>query len=244
MTARLSSRAAAVLTAAAVLVLAGAGSARAAEVRWETHFDAAKAAALESNQPVYLDFWAVWCEACGVMDQDVYSDEEVISAMKKVVPVRIDVDKETVLARKYHADAIPTLVIADAFGNELIRFTGTLSKAKVLEMLAAVPGDLSRINALAKQVAAGKDDFAALTALGREVRHDGFFIASNGYLGRALKTRDAKRDAAARAGILLDMARNDLALESPDQARRLLEQVIKEGADPATVATARSLLAR
>ena len=199
-----------------------------AEIRWETKLDRASARALETNQPMLLEFWATWCAACAGMDRDVYADARVASAMTKVLPVRVDIDREPGLARKYGISATPTLLLTDSFGNELFRFVGSLPLDRMVQLLRELPADVTRINRLSATLARNGQDFAALDGLARELRAGGFFRASNQYYGRALRTRDGRRPTDARGDILVAMGQNALELKSFPDAARLLDQALRE----------------
>jgi thiol-disulfide isomerase/thioredoxin len=195
------------IIAAAALAAPGARTAF-AEIRWETSLDRASAAARESNQPMLIEFWATWCEPCMEMDRDVYSDERIVSAIAKVRPVRVDIDRERAIARKYDITGTPTLVVTDSFGHELFRYAGALPLDRMLKLLDALPGDVRRLNELSTVLAATKNDFAALLEMGRELREIGFYRASNEYYARALKTREGKRPGPERSAVLLAMEQN------------------------------------
>src|SRR3954462_4669397 len=92
-------------------VLWGGGAAH-AEIRWETKLDRPSAAARESNQPLLIEFWAVWCEPRQEMDRDLYASARLEAPMAKVRPVRVDIDRDPGVARKYDISGTPTLVIA------------------------------------------------------------------------------------------------------------------------------------
>jgi thiol-disulfide isomerase/thioredoxin len=210
-----------------VLAVFGGGAASAA-IPWETKLDRASAAARESNQPMLIEFWAVWCEGCKEMDRDVYASERIASAMRKVRAVKVDIDREPALARKYEISGTPTLLVTDSFGRELFRYAGALPHDRMLQLLDALPADVSRINALSAALAAKKDDFAALSGLGRELREAAFYRSSSEYYGRALRTRDGRRVGDARTRILVAMERNALELRLFVDAARLCEQALNE----------------
>jgi len=199
-----------------------------AEIRWETKLDRASAAARASNQPMLIEFWAVWCESCKEMDRDVYASERIASAMRKVRAVKVDIDREPALARKYEISGTPTLLVTDSFGRELFRYAGALPHDRMVQLLDALPADVSRINALSTALTANKDDFASLNGMGRELRQVGFYRSSSEYYARALKTREGRRTGDARTAILIDLARNALELRRFLDATRLCEQALGE----------------
>jgi thiol-disulfide isomerase/thioredoxin len=203
------------------------GGAESAPIPWETKLDRASAAARESNQPMLIEFWAAWCEGCREMDRDVYASAQIASAMRKVRAVKVDVDREPAVARKYEVSATPTLIVTDSFGRELFRYAGALPHDRMLQLLHALPADVSRINTLSAALAAKKDDFAALSGMGRELREAGFYRSSSEYYARALRIRDGRRGEA-RAAILVAMERNALELRLFVDAARLCEQALNE----------------
>ena len=89
------------------------------DISWQTNLQKASARALSASTPILIEFWANWCPPCLVMDAEVYTNASVIQAMTKVLPVRIDVDKQPAMTRKYELTGRPMLVFADSYGNEL-----------------------------------------------------------------------------------------------------------------------------
>jgi thioredoxin 1 len=207
-----------------LVMLAAAG----ATIPWETNLDRARDTARQTQQPLLVEFWAVWCPGCEEMDRDVYADERVAQAMRKVTPARIDIDRDPLLARRYEVTATPTLVLMDAYGNELFRVTGTLARDRILQVLAAAPADISGLNTLAARIAAKKDDFTALAAMGHELRAHAFYRASNTFFTRALDTRDGRQRTESRRTILIASARNAIAIRAYPDAERWLSQTLRE----------------
>lgn len=199
-----------------------------AGIRWETRLDRAASLSRETNKPVLVEFWATWCTVCRSMDADVYSDEAVAEAMARVLPVRVDVDRETAIARKYEVAETPTLVLLDAYGNELFRFRGGLPKERLLALLRELPPDIGRINRLSASLAETRTDVATIDALARELRAAGLYVASNRYYQRALRTKDVQRDARLRAGVLVSVGRNYVALGAYDEAARSFERALRD----------------
>ena len=203
---------------AAAAVICGVAVAAPSEIRWDTRVDRAAALSRETGKPILIEFWATWCEACAAMDKKVYADPAVANAMTAVLPVRVDIDRDPATARRYNVAATPTLVLVDAAGDELFRFTGSLEREPLLGLLRELPADIRRINTLAAAVAVNKADVGALDALAGELRGAALYVASNRYYERALQTEKAKRDAALRAHLLTSIGRNYVALKRPADA--------------------------
>jgi thiol-disulfide isomerase/thioredoxin len=205
-----------------------------AAVNWETSLERGSAAALKANKPMLIEFWANWCPPCLVMDAEVYTDASVMEAMTKVVPVRIDVDKQPPVARKYELTGMPMLVFADSYGNELFRFTGTITAPTMIQLLEEFPGDVTSFNRLAQVLARDQNNFAALASLGRELKAAGLFRSSNEYYGRAMRGRTVPEQAGARGDILIAMGHNHLELKEFREAGNVFERYLEDfGGGPA-----------
>jgi len=85
--------------------------------------------------PSLYDFWATWCLPC--RQQKPIIDELRTEYAGVVDVIAIDVDEEGELAQRYEVKVIPTLVILDAAGNEVERFTGLTQKDKLVERFRA-----------------------------------------------------------------------------------------------------------
>ena len=80
---------------------------------------------VESNDLVFVDFWATWCGPCRRQAPVV---EELAEAGYEVG--KVDVDKEPSLAQQYKIMSIPTLLVFKG-GKETARFVGLTSKTEL-----------------------------------------------------------------------------------------------------------------
>jgi thioredoxin 1 len=64
---------------------------------------------LQSEQPVIVDFWAEWCGPCHAVAPVLQKIAEERSSELRVV--KVNIDEEPDLARRYGVMSIPTIVL-------------------------------------------------------------------------------------------------------------------------------------
>ena len=92
---------------------------------WETDV-------INSDKPVFLDFWAEWCGPCRMVGPVV---EELAGDYDgKVNFVKVNVDKANELASKYNVFSIPTLLLLNK-GEIIAQQVGAGSKETYQNMI-------------------------------------------------------------------------------------------------------------
>ena len=75
------------------------------KINWLYNIKKAKQLAKTQNKPLMIDFSAEWCPPCNRMKDSTFSDQKVIEKSKYFIPVKIDVDKQGLIADKYKSNA-------------------------------------------------------------------------------------------------------------------------------------------
>jgi len=87
---------------------------------------------INSESPVFVDFWAEWCGPCrmvGPVVEELANDYE-----GKVKFVKVNVDEANDLASKYNVFSIPTLILLDK-GEIKSQQVGAASKESYKNMI-------------------------------------------------------------------------------------------------------------
>ena len=85
------------------------------------------------STPIVLDFFAQWCGPCKAEAPIIEAESKQWEG--KATFVKVDVDQETTLARKFQIHAIPTIVVFKPKSNEAIMHTGFLDQARLHQFL-------------------------------------------------------------------------------------------------------------
>lgn len=154
---------------AAVVLVAAAALAQAAEVRWsQGSWDASLARAQKENKNVFIDFYAVWCGPCKRLDEVTYKDDKVARFLNNTVALKIDAEKGNgvELAKQFKVFAYPTLVVLGPDGKEIDRHLGYLPPDQFLDVIQGYTEGRGTVADYEKKLAADPDNVDLLMTLG------------------------------------------------------------------------------
>jgi thiol:disulfide interchange protein DsbD len=96
-------------------------------ITWLTNEESALAKARAEGKPVLIDFGAEWCAACKKLEHQTFPDPNVRAEAARFVALRVDAtdDEDPTIARlkdKYKVVGLPTVIMLDKSGKEVVRF--------------------------------------------------------------------------------------------------------------------------
>lgn len=124
--------------AAAVLLAAGAASSTG--IPWRAAIEPALVEARAANLPVLVEVYADWCLPCKIMEREVWSRAEVVTAARGFVPLRVDADVEEGFVTRHAAAVLPTTLLLDDSGAEIARIAGLAGAPQVAAFLDRARG--------------------------------------------------------------------------------------------------------
>ncbi|MCD5416358.1 thioredoxin family protein [Candidatus Bipolaricaulota bacterium] len=128
------------LTAAVGILFLGGGER--ATIPWVPYTAGAVEAATAEGQGVLLYFGADWCAPCRKLDATTFADPAVIEASSRLARIKVDLTvasspTEEAARKRFGVFGVPTIIIIDSAGAEVVRKAGFVGTQTLLQMIAA-----------------------------------------------------------------------------------------------------------
>ncbi|CAO3448309.1 FIG000875: Thioredoxin domain-containing protein EC-YbbN [Azospirillum argentinense] len=212
-------------------VAAGAAAPAAGDLIKDSSDRAFMADVIEASQsvPVIVDFWAPWCGPCKQLGPIL--EKTVLAAKGKVRLVKIDTDKDPMIASQLRVQSIPA-VYAFFQGRPVDGFMGALPESQIkafVEKLVKLAGAAG---------GAEGDILEEAMAQAKEALEAGDTQTASEIYGEILQADPENLNAAAYAGLVRCLIVNDdLA-----RAKQMLDKVPEQIAKDKEIAAVRSAL--
>lgn len=108
--------------------------------KWFTDLDEAKKIAAATNRKIFVDFFAEWCGPCKRLEADCFGTAEFKALSKKLVFLRIDVDKQPAVSKAYGITAMPTQMIVNPDGSIVNQTIGYANRKLFFDWVYSVIG--------------------------------------------------------------------------------------------------------
>lgn len=213
----------------AILIIAfaltSAGSAQ--EINWLKSYDDAQKIARETGKPIMLDFTASWCKPCKLMDQLFWVRPDIVKVSEKFISIKVDMDSNFTLKRKYGVNAIPNVIFTDPWGRRLLSVTGFNdgTDEKFFDRLSVLPLDFHLIKNEGNLLKDNKEDLSAVMKVADYYHARNFYYLSIDLYKRALKL---ETDPLKRESTMIRVGFNYLRSDEPDEALDVFGKIRKE----------------
>jgi len=127
----------------------------------ENDYAAARAKAVRSGKPLFVDVWALWCHTCLSMKNFVLTDPQLAPLAERMIYLAVDTEHPSSAAfvKRFPITSWPTFLVLDGEEKVLARWTGAMSapelKTRLLAVLSQQAAQRPRLSEAEAQAAAG-----------------------------------------------------------------------------------------
>ncbi|MBX7144595.1 MAG: DUF255 domain-containing protein [Oligoflexia bacterium] len=145
-------------------------------INWRQWSEQVFTEAARDKKLILLDLEAIWCHWCHVMEEQTYSDPEVISIINKsFIALRVDQDARPDLAARYRDYGWPATIVLSAKGEDLWKGSGFIEADELgttLKKLVLHPVPQSNVSLSGAEAVSGVLEESVRVELAR--RHSDF----------------------------------------------------------------------
>ncbi len=105
------------------------------QIQWRS-YDDGKSLAQSESKKIFLSFYADWCTYCLTMDKKTFTDAAIVSFLNSnFVSIKVDVDRQKSVARKYNIQPLPDTWFLTESGEVIGNRPGYLTPQDLLPLL-------------------------------------------------------------------------------------------------------------
>jgi Tfp pilus assembly protein PilF len=173
---------------------------------------------------------------CARLETDVLLKADVVAEAGRFLPLVMnrtghafsgETPAERDVYRRYEAGTVPTLLVTDPWGNEIVRLIGATPKDLALRVLRAVPQDFKALRAAGLALRQDPQSPAALLAVASFYAGSGLAPFAERYYVRAAALPEDSLDATGRAQLAVGHGLNLLKLGRGKEAAAVFEAQAK-----------------
>ncbi|MFH1750230.1 MAG: DUF255 domain-containing protein [Candidatus Micrarchaeota archaeon] len=106
------------------------------KIKWQPYSQASFDSARLGLKPLIMLISAKWCRECRAYEGKTLESEDISRNINKhLVPIYVDADKRPDILEKYISGGLPTTVLLDYNGNELVRLGGILNGSALMALM-------------------------------------------------------------------------------------------------------------
>jgi thioredoxin-like negative regulator of GroEL len=194
-------------------------------VTWAKDHASALAEGSRSSKPILIDFGAEWCGFCKRLDRETFGEESVQRLLAEhFVAVKVDIDREPELAKKFAIEGVPTVIFLSSAGQELSRMGGFRGPAEFLPIARGALETSASFTKIREAAESAPTDSEAQRAYARALSAAGDAAQAEKALRTALESKPETDPA--RAGLLLDLADTLRLASKNDEARKVYRDIL------------------
>lgn len=225
---------------AAVLQLASGAS----PIPWMRDHDAAFRAAEERRAPLLVQFSSASCPGtivgqaasalndevsdCDRMEERVWSRDDVKAAAARYVPLLTGDTSDRTVTRRYEVATLPTTLIADPWGNEIVRLVHFVEAPRLVRILSALPADFAGLEPVGRALRERPDDPSLLVQAAAFYEGARLFEFAEKQYERAWRNEGARKDRGLRQRLGVARGTNLLRMGKASEASRAFRDAAEE----------------